>query len=120
MGISADVFILTKTPRMGDSYTIFVKEQFEVNLIKRLEEEYGEFEVLHGKEMCYVGSGEVFKDTVLKDYKINEGSFTLEEGFNFIKEDEDKNRIKKYLEDIFNCDLKYIFEKKSIILSLNY
>jgi len=120
MGISADIFILTNTRRMDEDYTTFVKEQFDINLIKRLEDEFGEFEILLGKEICYVGSGEVFKKTVLKDYKTNEGTFSLEEGFDFIKEDEDKNRIKKHLEDIFNCDLKYIFEMKNIVLSLNY
>jgi len=117
MGISAGIYALTTTPRMGQSYSIFSKNQLSNALIKDLDMVFGEFKILNGQEILYIGDSEYVAANVLKDYDVNEGIFSLEEGLSYLK---DKNSIVIELEKLFNEDISKILEKKTLILSLDY
>jgi len=120
MGICASIYALADKPRMGQHYTLFVRDQIEKKLISILEEEYGDFTGLHGMEILDVGDNKVFKSNVLENYDINEGTFSLKEGLSYMIDNEYKEKIIKEIEDIFKEDIEDIFKYKSLILSLNY
>ncbi len=115
MGISADIIILNEKPRMGEHYAHVALDQIE-HLNLDLD---SETKVLYGKEIIYVGSGHSFNKNVLENYDKNQGFFSLKDGISYIENNRKKEVIEE-LEKIFYNKIEYIYEKKSIILTLNY